>query len=393
MSFVSGLELMTFEVLRTLRARGTAVHCILNTWANWDRPQEQHPIAALAERIGASWSTGYYWYGFERRSRNPLKLGRLMWDILRTSGGLLRDAWQFRPTDVFLPDYLAVVRNAPALMLLRLVGCRAVFRLGNAPEPGSFYRRIWRRGVNPFVDRFVCNSRFTETELLAHGIPSNKVSRFYNCAPFRPADLSGIRRDPRRIIYVGQIIPEKGVDLVLNALGILVGRGYDVALDVVGEMEGWAPPSHARYREALVARAGLSDLTGRVRFLGWRADVPDLLAGASLLCCPSRPEQREGFGVVVVEAKLAGVPGIVCPTGALPELIEHGEDGWVASEVSAAALVEGLEYFLKDPVRLQRARHAARRSAEQFNRARFAEAWWATFQGKREPQRRSWPER
>jgi glycosyltransferase involved in cell wall biosynthesis len=385
MSIVSGLELMTFEVLRALRARGTAVHCIVNTWANSDRPQEKHPIAALAERIGASWATGYYWYGFARRSRNPLKLGQLTWDTLRTSAGLLRDAWQFRPTDVFLPDYLAVVRNTPALILLRLVGCRVVFRLGNAPEPGSFYRRIWRWGVSPFVDRFVCNSRFTETELLAHGIPSHKVSHIYNCTPFRPdPDLSGIRRDPHRIIYVGQIIPEKGLDLALDALGILAGRGYDVALDVVGEMNDWAPPPYARYREALVTRAGLPDLIGRVRFLGWRADVPDLLAGAGLLCCPSRPEQREGFGVVVVEAKLAGLPGIVCPTGALPELIEHGEDGWVASEVSAAALAEGLEYFLKDPARLERARLAARRSAEQFGRDRFAEAWRAVFQERRE---------
>ena len=393
MSMISGLERMTFEVLRALRARGTPVHCILNTWANWDRPQEKHPIAAFAERVGASWSTGYYWYGFERRSRNPIKLARLMWDILRTSGGLLRDAWQFRPTDVFLPDYLAVVRNAPALLLLRLVGCRTTLRLGNAPEVGSFYRRIWRRGVNPFVDGFVCNSRFTETELLAHGIPSHKVSRIYNCAPFRPGpNPSGIRRDRHRIIYVGQIIPEKGVDLVLDALGILVGRGHDVALDVVGDVEGWAPPSYVRYREALIARAGLPDLIGRVRLLGWRADVADLLGRASILCCPSRPEQREGFGVVVVEAKIAGVPSIVCPTGALPELVEHGEDGWVASEVSAAALAEGLEYFLKDPERLERARHAARRSAERFSRDRFGEAWWAVFQEKRERRPRS-PER
>ena len=245
-------------------------------------------------------------------------------------------------------------------------------------------RGLWRRGINPFVDRFVCNSRFTETELLAHGIPSHKVTRIYNCAPFRPdPDLSGIRRDSRRVIYIGQIIPEKGLDLLLDALGILASRGYDVALDVVGNMEGWAPPPYARHREALVARAGLPDLTGRVRFLGWRADVPDLLARASLLCCPSRPEIREGFGVVVVEAKLAGVPSIVCPTGALPELIEHGEDGWVASEVSPAALAEGLEYFLKDPVRLERARHAARLSTERFSRDRFADAWRAVFQEQR----------
>ena len=383
MSMVSGLELMTFEVLRALRAQGTVIHCILNTWANWDKPQEKHPIAVLAERIGASWATGYYWYGFERRSRNPLKVAQLMWDTLRTSGGLLWEAWHFRPSHVFMPDYLAVLRNAPALTLLRLVGCQVILRLGNAPEPGSFYRRVWRHGVNPFVDRFICNSRFTQTELEAHGIPASKVSQIYNCAPSRrEPGLTDIARDAYRIIYVGQIIPAKGVDLVLDAVGI-VGRGYDVGLDVVGDMEGWASPSLMPYREAIVARAGQPDLVGRVQFIGWREDVPALLARASILCCPSRPELREGFGVVVVEAKLAGVPSVVCPSGALPELVEHGEDGWVASEVSADALAEGIEYFLKDATRLLRARQAARRSAARFSRDKFAEAWWAVFHDRR----------
>ena len=81
-----------------------------------------------------------------------------------------------------------------------------------------------------------------------------------------------------------------------------------------------------------------------------------------------------------MEAKLASIPSIVGPSGGLPELVEHGEDGWVASDSSAGALAEGLEYFLKDPVRRQRAGEAARRSLERYSRERFAAAWWAVFQ-------------
>src|SRR5207247_2521741 len=112
---------------------------------------------------------------------------------------------------------------------------------------------------------------------------------------------------------------------------------------------------------------------------GWREDVLALLASAGIHCCPSRPEQREGFGLVNVEAKQAGIPSVVLPTGALPELIAHGEDGWICSEVSADALAEGIEYFLADPVRLERASCAARASAERFSRERFADAWWGVF--------------
>jgi glycosyltransferase involved in cell wall biosynthesis len=376
MVIVAGLERMTFEVLRVLRERDASVHCIVNSWEN-------HRIVALAEQIGASWSTGYYWYRFDRHMRNPLRWAQLAWDVLRTSHGLLKDAWRTRATHILVPELSSALRNAPVLVLLRLLGVRIVLRLGNAPEPGSFYRRVWR-AVNPLIDRFVCNSHFTEAALRGHGIPVGKIAMIYNCAPRRNATLSaGGESDPRRLIYVGQIIPGKGLDLLLEAMGLLVGSGYDVRLDVVGDIDGWEPPAWQGYRAKVRARASQPDLAERVHFLGWREDVPVLLAGAAIHCCPSRPEIREGFGLVNIEAKIAGIPSVVCPTGALPELISHGEDGWVCSEASAVALAEGIEAFLKDPVRLERARAAARRSADRFSPDRFARAWWDVFQGRR----------
>jgi len=92
------------------------------------------------------------------------------------------------------------------------------------------------------------------------------------------------------------------------------------------------------------------------------------------------PAQREGFGIVNIEAKQAGIPSVVFPTGALPEIIVHGENGWLCSAPTAAALAEGIEYFLADPDRLERAGRAARVSLEPFSRERFSEAWWQVFQ-------------
>jgi glycosyltransferase involved in cell wall biosynthesis len=108
--------------------------------------------------------------------------------------------------------------------------------------------------------------------------------------------------------------------------------------------------------------------------------VPALLANAGVHCCPSLEQQREGFGLVNIEAKQAGIPSVVFPTGALPELITHAEDGWICSEVDAQALAAGLEYFLQDPTRIEQAGNAARASVEQFSRDRFADAWWMAFE-------------
>jgi len=178
---------------------------------------------------------------------------------------------------------------------------------------------------------------------------------------------------------VGQIIPPKGLDLLLEAVSELASRGRDVSLDVVGNIDEWEPPAYEGFRASVLQRAARPDLAGRVAFLGVREDVPALLARASIHCCPSRPEQREGLAVVSLEAKRAGTPSVVFPTGSLPEVIAHRDDGWVCSDATVDALVEGLEYFLAHADRLQHASTRARASANAYSRERFAAAWAEEF--------------
>src|SRR6185369_12902792 len=147
MVIVSGLERMTFEVLRVIRQHGGTVHCIVNGWEN-------HRIVELAESIGASWSTGFYWYPLAK-PKSPAETPRMLWDIARTSMGLGRVAARVRPTHVLAPDHLTVLRNAPALAMLRLLGVKNVFRIAMAPERGRLQRLVWRYALRPLVTTFV----------------------------------------------------------------------------------------------------------------------------------------------------------------------------------------------------------------------------------------------
>ena len=371
MAMVSGVERMSFEVLRTLRECGAAVHCIVNSW-------ESSKVVDLVDSVGASWSMGYYWYELRRRAAPHQRLLAL-WDICRTSLDLLQDARRFRPTHVFTPEYHAVLRSAPALWLARRAGVRVVLRLGNAPEPGRFYRFLWGRVIDRCVDRYVPNSRFIEQELLAHGIDRAKVRVIYNTVPYRASDWGAARPVAGRIIYVGQIIPPKGLDVLLDAVALLVQRGYNPTLDVVGAVDGWEAPGYGGYRERIRQRVGAADLAGRVRLLGQREDVPALMAAASVHCMPSRLEQKEGFAVTALEAKRAGLPSVVTHSGALPEMIRHTVDGWVCPDVTSAAIAEGLAYFLDDPDRARMAGEQARASERLYNRERFAAEWADIF--------------
>jgi glycosyltransferase involved in cell wall biosynthesis len=369
MVIAGGAERVTFMALGAILRRGAEVHCIVNGWENFR-------ITGLADEIGATWSVGPYWHSLTRHNLTPLTVLKMVVEIVRVSINLLAEVHRVRATHVLVPDFLTAIRNAPGLLWLRLRGVSVVLYLHNAPATGRFYRRLWRWAVNPLIDRFVCNSAFTERELLAYGVDAAKVTTIPNAAPARLQEWEQTQaRIAGRIIFVGQIIPEKGLDLLLDAVAALRAGGLDATLDVVGDLDGWEAPAYLGHRDALRRRAAEADLATAVRFLGWREDIPRLMRRASIHCCPSRSEIREAFGIVVLEAKLSGLPSVVGPSGNLPELVEHRRTGWVCLEDSAQELAEGLKFFLTDATRLLAAGTAARDSAETYSEDRFANAW------------------
>jgi glycosyltransferase involved in cell wall biosynthesis len=363
-----GAERMMFEVIAALTKAGIPVHCILNGWAH-------DQIVPLVGQSGATWSASAYFVRFDRHTRRPAALGSQLWDVVRTSWDLIRTAITFRPTHVMVPDHETVLRNYPTLLVLRLFGVRVLMKLCNAPAAGTFYRRLWRRVIDPAVTTFICNSKFTRTELLAHGIARTKTSLIYEIPPRRARTRTAAPRNGHKLIFIGQIIPEKGLHVLLEAVALLAHRGREVTLDVIGDLGGWISPAFGDYRERLTARAAEADLVSRVHFLGWREDVPELLSESAVHCCPSLPSIRESFGLVVVEAKSAGTPSVVFQSGALTELVTHQVDGFVCPAPTARDLADGIEFFLDNPTRLAMAGSAARHSARRYDVGGFARAW------------------
>jgi len=252
--------------------------------------------------------------------------------------------------------------------------------MGVAPPQQPFYSRFYRLAVEPFVDRIVCNSRFTERELHALGAGLTKSCVIANVSPRRDeVPPAADAREGTRAIFVGQLIPDKGLHVLLDAVATLVAEGSAVTLDVVGALERWEPSSYAGYRETLLARVRRPGLAGRVRFLGAREDVPALLRRAGVHIAPSLPTLREAFGLVVLEAKEASIPSIVFRSGALPDLVRHGVDGLVCEEPSASALGQALHYYLVDADARERHGAAALASAAPFGRRQFARAWVEQF--------------
>jgi len=378
MVIVSGLERMTFEVLRVVRSNGGSVHCIVNNWEN-DR------IVELAERIGASWSTGYYWYQFTSRPR-PLQAMQMLWDVIRTSAELARAALRFSPTHVLAPEHLAVLRNAPALAALRALGVDVVFRLAMAPERGRAQHILWRYLLPPFVTTFVPNSRFSYGRLLEEGVGENKITLVRNALSRRPPSIDGdedlvaLARSRPTLLTVGQIAPFKGTHLAVDAVLHLLKEGFDIQAIVLGDLPTW-PPELVEYTAALRARVDAAGAHDRVHFAGLRENVLDLMKASYVLSAPIL--QEETFGNVVLEARSVGLPVVTFARGGLTELVEHGRTGVVCDTPDLPGLLEGLRFLLRDrAARDQASANSLRVTSSPDNDCtaqEFDRRWWHIF--------------
>ena len=136
------------------------------------------------------------------------------------------------------------------------------------------------------------------------------------------------------LVFAGRHIPEKRVPALVEAMAALRERAPDLRLDIFGD----GPDRSAVERR--VAELGLEGVV-RVRGFVSSDQVEQALRRA---LCMVLPSQREGYGMVVVEASAAGTPSVVAagPDNAAVELVEEGENGFVAGSAAPADMAEAI---------------------------------------------------
>ncbi len=229
------------------------------------------------------------------------------------------------------------------------------------PDPlRAFYRRVERRYLDG-VDAFLCNSQTTAGTVQALSPRPRPVAV---AEPGKRRVESTLNRDalderaaerPRRLLFVGNVVPRKGLRTLLSALEGIESDQWTV--DVVGDLG-------VDRRYALACRQQAEALSHcRVRFHGRVGDaaLDAAYRRAHVLCVPS---EYEGYGMVYAEALQYGVPVIAARAGAAREFIEDEVTGFLVSAGSTAEVASALNR-LEDSRRLAQMSHRAlRRSAD-----------------------------
>lgn len=184
-------------------------------------------------------------------------------------------------------------------------------------------------------------SRFLAAETqLAHPELSKRSYVIYNGADdrlFYPRQKrdGADGRTGVTVLYVGRVIPQKGVHVLLGAMSLLQKQGVDVECRIVG----------ASFFGGSKANSYMQELDkvapNNVHFVGYRSgeDLANEFRRADIFCCPSI--WQEPFGMVNVEAMACGIPVVASNVGGIPEALESGA-GILVPPDDAEALAEAL---------------------------------------------------
>jgi glycosyltransferase involved in cell wall biosynthesis len=181
----------------------------------------------------------------------------------------------------------------------------------------------------------------------------------------RGATLAG---GPRYVLAIGTIEPRKDLPLLVDAFDALAADDPDLRLVLAGA-DGWGA-------EELGARVERSPHRSRIVRLGYVADQDraDLLAGARVLCYPSR---YEGFGLPPLEAMAAGTPVVATAVGSIPEVL--GDAASLVPPGDRDALGAALTLLIDDDEARSRHRTAGRARVQLYPWARTAEGLAALY--------------
>ncbi len=188
---------------------------------------------------------------------------------------------------------------------------------------------------------------------------------------------------PAVVGLVGRLTQWKGQHVFLDAAARVRQRFPATRFQLIGS----ALFGEAAYEAQLRERAAQPDLGGSVEFLGFRSDVPELMAALDVLVHASTT--GEPFGQVVIEGMAAARPVVATAGGGVPELIVDGESGLLVPMNDAPALATAIERLLGDPALRRRLAEGGRtRVVERFTTdrtARGVEAVYDALLGRSKP--------
>jgi glycosyltransferase involved in cell wall biosynthesis len=324
-----GMEMHPLEVARALAQRGSPILFGLRKGSR----AEEHSRGLGFERAALR----FPWY-LDPASLAALRRRAESFGVNVIHIHASRDAWRALVL-------ARMLRTRPVLVFSRHLGSPA-----GRKKDDPLHRVLVRR-----LDAMVAVSEYLRQNILeTYPIEASRVRVIpYGLGPAVRGSESAARQARRRLevpegnLLVGlvaQITPDKCQDLLVVAAARVLDQIPGCTFVLAGA------PVDAAYAAEIRARIVSGGLAGRVLLTGFWDDVPGLMRALDVLVLPSK---AEAFGLVLLEAMANGRPIVGSNSGAVPEIVRHGENGLVFEPGDAGSLARALLELLRDPDRRQ----------------------------------------
>lgn len=271
------------------------------------------------------------------RRQYPQAMARLV-RLLRREGIGIIHSHCFDPTAI-------------GLIAARLAGIPFVFTRHHSEHHVRMNKR-WHIRADAYSARFADHviavsdaTRRIMTEI--EGVPERQITVVYNgMEAVRQPTAEGVTKvreelglapDARVCLMMGRLHEEKGHRFLFEAIPQVVAEVGETTFLLAGAGDA---------RDALEAEVNARGLQPYVRFLGFRNDVPELIALSTVIVQPSL---AESFGFALLEAMSFGKPVVGSTTGGIPEVVADGETGLLVPPGDSRALADALCCVLLNP--------------------------------------------
>ncbi len=254
-----------------------------------------------------------------------------------------------------------------ALLVRRVLDSPRAFVTVHSPyaaiDPQSGRAKMWAVGVERQFHALFCPSEHARQTQLRYGVPADRihvihngidVDRFANGNAASARAVLGLKAETPLLVFTSRLDPQKRPLDALRAFAGVAAEFPEAHLAFVGTGE---------QESAVRVAATEAGLMERVHLVGFRSDIPDWLAAATVWMLPT---ERENFSLAVLEALAAGCPILSnhCPGN--DEVLRNGENALLTAVGDVPAQSEVLRRLLRDTDLRQRLRLSARQSAEAY---------------------------
>ena len=227
----------------------------------------------------------------------------------------------------------------------------------------------------------IVNSNYMKNEIQRlFGLPFDKINVIPN--GINLSNFTGIERDydfrrqyamdnEKIILYVGRLVYEKGVQQLIAAMPKILSNYNDAKLIIAGR---------GGMMDELRAEASNLGLNDKIYFTGYlnSKQVQKMYKCADVAVFPST---YEPFGIVALEAMLAGVPTVVSDVGGLDEIVTHGVDGMKSYAGNANSIADSVTALLYDhQLATNVSKKAKQKVKDQFNWEKIAQDTHFTYE-------------